>query len=300
MDLELPTPGTYVIAVSGGVDSRVLLDILYKHSGGDRQWKFIVAHIDHGIRPDSAEDRQFVQAIATEYGLPFVYSTVNLGGDASEAHARDARYTFLNHTKEASGAQAIITAHHQDDLLETAIINLVRGSGRKGMTALGSHPELLRPLLGVPKSALINYAKEQNLSWREDSTNADDAYLRNYIRHQVLPRFNEQARSQFLANVDNLKSLNLELDDLLAQQLQQQERPGTISRAWFNNLPHAVAKETLATWLRSHEVRNFDSKTLERLTVNAKSAHAGQQFPVRDNYIMRVNTDYLALEPAER
>jgi len=260
----------------------------------------VVAHLDHGIRSESAEDRQFVQTLANEYGLPFVYDSVNLGAGISEARARDERYAFLSNTQKASNAQAVITAHHQDDLLETAIINILRGSGRKGMTALGSRPELLRPFLHIPKAELINYAREQGLSWREDTTNKDDTYLRNYIRHNVLPRFSEQARTRFLAIINDLQDLNGAIDDLLAGQLQQQERPDTITRVWFNSLPHAVAKETLAAWLRSHELANFDSKALERLVVNAKTGRSGQQFPVRGNYMMKVKADYLALEPAER
>jgi tRNA(Ile)-lysidine synthetase-like protein len=298
MDVVLPKSGTYVVAVSGGVDSRVLLDVLYKHGKlqDNSKFIFIVAHLDHGIREDSAEDRRFVQALAKEYGLPFTYNTISLGSGASEAQARSARYGFLHNAMSTSGAQAIITAHHQDDLLETAVINILRGSGRKGLTALSSRPELLRPFLGVPKSELIAYAKEQGLSWREDTTNQDDAYLRNYVRHNMLPRFDNQARAQLLAIIDNLKDLNFELDKQLLEQLQAQGTPDTIHRLWFNSLPHIVAKETLASWLRAQQLRNFDSKTLERLVVSAKAARAGQQFSLPGDHIMKVGKEYLALE----
>jgi len=300
MNVVLPTPGTYVIGVSGGVDSRVLLDILHEQNQAENRWKLVVAHLDHGIRPDSLEDRQFVQDLAREYGLPFVYSSVSLGSGASEALGRTERYKFLNHTREASGAEAVITAHHQDDLLETAIINIMRGSGRKGLTALKNRPGLLRPLLKVPKSELLDYAKARGLKWREDSTNKDDNYLRNYVRHHMSTRFDDQARAQFLANIDQLQDLNASVDALLAEQLKLQDKPGTITRLWFNNLPHIVAKETIAAWLRANRLKDFDSKTLERLVVNAKSGRPGQRFPVYGNYNMKVETDYLALEPAER
>jgi tRNA(Ile)-lysidine synthase len=300
MDVVLPTPGTYVVGVSGGVDSRVLLDVLHKHAHGKPGYKLVVAHLDHGIRGDSADDRRFVQSLAKEYGLPFTYNSVNLGKGVSEARARQERYAFLNHTRSASGAQAIITAHHQDDLLETAIINMLRGSGRKGLTALNSRAELLRPFLGVPKSELISYARDQDLTWHEDSTNQDDSYLRNYVRHNVLPRFDEQARAQLLAIIDNLHNLNHEIDTLLSQQLQLQEKPGTITRLWFNSLPHAVAKEILASWLRPQRLIDFDSKTLERLVVNAKAGRPGQQFSLPGKHIMHVGTERLALKTAER
>jgi tRNA(Ile)-lysidine synthetase-like protein len=300
MNIIVPTPGTYVVGVSGGVDSIVLLDILYTHAQDDTRWKLLVAHLDHGIRSNSLKDRQFVQGIAHEYGLPFIYSTVKLGAGTSEARARAERYAFLNRTKKAHNAQAVITAHHQDDRLETAIINMVRGSGRKGITSLASHSELLRPLLNVSKAELISYAQRRGLTWREDSTNTDDIYLRNYIRHNILPRFDDQSRSKLLVIIDNLQDLNLALDTLLVDQLQLQDKPGTINRLWFNSLPHAVAREALATWLRARQLTGFDSKTLERLVVNAKAGRPGQQFPVPGKYNMKVKADYLALEPAER
>jgi tRNA(Ile)-lysidine synthase len=300
MDIVLPKPGTYVLAVSGGVDSRVLLDVIHKQSRGNRQWKLVVAHLDHGIRPESSNDRKFVQSTAQGYGLPFVYQTANLGEKASEALARAERYKFLIHVQQASNAQAVITAHHQDDLLETAIINILRGSQRKGLTALRSHDQLLRPLLNVPKSDLIQYAKEQGLTWQEDSTNKEDMYLRNYVRHNILPRLDEQATAQLLAIINKLQPVNETLDTLLVKQLQQQNILGTLSRPWFNSLPHTVAREMLATWLRTSELRDFDTNTLERLVVNAKTAQAGSRFPLRNGFDMLVTKDHLALEPAER
>lgn len=300
MDVILPMPGAYVIGVSGGVDSMVLLNILHKHSKSDNRWKLIVAHMDHGIRNDSAADRKFVQSATKGYGLPFVYKSVKLGEAASEARAREERYLFLNHIRETNKAQALITAHHQDDLLETAIINILRGSGRKGMTSLSSRSDLIRPLLNVPKAEIISYANKNGLEWREDSTNKDDAYLRNYIRHNVLSRFDAQSRSKFLKIINNMQALNSMLDDLLKEQLELQEQPGTINRLWFNSLPHNVAKEVLASWLRSSELTGFDSKMLELLVINAKVGHPGQEFPVRGKRTLKVKTKYLALEPAER
>lgn len=300
MDVVLPKPGVYVLAVSGGVDSRVLLDILYTHSQKNTQWGLVVAHLDHGIRHNSGEDRKFVQSLAEQYGLLFVSHQAHLGESTSEAEARKARYTFLRQVQEDHRAQAIITAHHRDDVLETAIINIIRGTRRKGVTALSSRPDLLRPLLRIPKTELIDYAQRHNFTWREDDTNQDDRYLRNYTRHHLLPSFDEQATAQFLTIIDDLQSINTELDTLLAEQLRQQDNTATLTRLWFNNLPHAVAREILATWFREQHVRNFDRKTLERLVVAAKTAQPGLSFPVRGGYNMRVEKEYLALEPAER
>ena len=184
MDVSLK-PGKYVVAVSGGVDSMVLLDLLKDQP----HLKLIVAHYDHGIRPDSAKDRQLVQDVAAAYHLPMVFENGKLGSTASEATARQARYEFLERTRQTHSARAILTAHHQDDVLETAIINLIRGTGRRGLTALSSQPLIIRPLLHVSKADIRAYAEKQQLKWHEDSTNQDEKYLRNYIRRNWLPQF---------------------------------------------------------------------------------------------------------------
>jgi tRNA(Ile)-lysidine synthase len=296
MDVGLPKPGAYVVAVSGGVDSVALLHLLRDHPGV----KLIVAHFDHGIREDSQEDRLHVQGLAKHYGLPFVYDEGHLGPGASEAEARQARYNFLRRVREVSNAQAIVTAHHQDDLLETAIINMLRGSGRKGLTALSSRSDLVRPLLGVSKVRIEEYAKDQGLVWREDSTNQDEKYLRNYVRQRLLAKFDEPARTQLLQIITNLQATNSELDGLLADELEQQAEAGLLNRRWFIQLPHSMAREMMAAWLRIHDVRNFDRPTLERLVVAAKVAAPGKVLPIQAGHDLQVQHHHLALQLAER
>lgn len=294
-------PGRYVVAVSGGVDSMALLHLLWQKSQRrDEGWHLTVAHFDHGIRPDSAEDRQLVKDTAESYDLPFVYDEGHLGPEASEDSARRARYAFLRRVRQASGAQAIITAHHQDDLLETAIHNLLRGTGRKGLTALSNGPDIIRPLLAYPKQAMIDYANEHQLQWREDSTNQDETYARNYIRHQLMPRFNPESRQRLLEIIYRLQDVNRELDLVLINQLHLQSTAGTIDRRWFNQLPHNVAREVMATWLRAHGQRTFDRKLLERLAVQAKVAAPGTSYPLPRDHYLRISHNNLALDMAER
>lgn len=296
MNVVLSMPGSYVVAVSGGVDSMALLHALQQQPG----IKLTVAHLDHGIREDSAEDRQLVQAAAREYGVPFVYHEARLGAGTSEADARAARYSFLHQVRRSSGARAIVTAHHQDDLLETAIINLLRGTGRKGLTSLGSRHDLERPLLDHPKAALIAYARDQGLKWREDSTNQNTDYLRNYVRQRLLPRFNEASRIQLREMIRNLQATNRELDALLANQLHFQSVAGKLDRPGFNQMPHAVAREMMAAWLRAYDVRGFDRKALERLVIAAKVAIPGKEFDVIQGVKLHVQPGFLALQRPER
>lgn len=284
------------MAVSGGVDSMALLHLLKERASTN----LIVAHFDHGIRANSAEDRRLVQQIAESYGLPFVYDEGELGPDASEAKAREARYNFLRKVVKASGAKAIITAHHQDDVLETAIINLLRGTGRKGLSSLASKKDVLRPLLSVPKKELIKYAKEHKLKWSEDPTNLQTEYLRNYIRLKLLPKLSGRDKAKLLGIINNTRVLNKELDSLLAQQLEVNMESNKLARKWFTGLPHEVSKEVLASWLRNHGLASFDRKLLERVTVAAKTSQPGAQIDLQNNNFIGVEKDHLALKARER
>lgn len=293
MDVDMPKPGRYVVAVSGGVDSMVLLDIL-SHDPG---LKLTVAHVDHGIRLDSTEDLELVKSIAKQKGMSFVYTQLNLSSETSEAKAREKRYEFLHETLKDTKSKAIITAHHQDDVIETAIINMLRGTGRKGLSSLLSHADLLRPLLNVPKSEILKYAQQNNIQWREDSTNQDLKYLRNYVRHKIVPKLSDSERNYFIKNINNIKKINSELDELLLHQLVDSDE---INRPEFIQLPHKVAIEVLATWLRKNGLNNFDSKTLERLVVAAKTSANGKTIPVMSGYNMMVQKESLALSIPER
>jgi tRNA(Ile)-lysidine synthetase-like protein len=294
MKIHIET-GKYVVAVSGGVDSVALLHGLVQLPG----LELVVAHFDHGIRADSRDDRLLVEVLAAKHDLPFFYEDGRLGPRASEAAARQARYDFLRKVQAENQAQAIITAHHQDDVLETVIINLLRGTGRKGLSSLNSRAGLERPLLRIPKSQIIDYARQNGLQWREDSTNRDQAYLRNYVRHQILPRFDQSAREQLLEMIENNARNTREVDTLLVKYLPSVSVKN-LKRYDFVMLPHEVALEVMAAWLRSHDLRDFDSLTLERLVTAGKTARPGSRFDVLRKVSMKVSDDDLALVSAER
>jgi tRNA(Ile)-lysidine synthetase-like protein len=288
--------GTYVLAISGGVDSIVLLDILALQARLARpNLRLIVAHFDHGIREDSQLDRQNVQSRAFHYGLPFVYQEGKLGVAVSESSARQARYDFLETVRNASAARAIITAHHQDDLIETAIHNLTRGSGRKGLSSMADGGQLLRPFLNQPKKALVMYAEEHGLAWREDTTNQDLRYRRNYIRHKIMSRFDASSRQQFLDMITLQRQLNQQIDYIIDSQLDKQPASNELDRAWFCSLTHDVSKEVMASFLRRRTELGFDSQTLERLTIGAKVSRPGKRLDVTGGHYLKVGINHLAL-----
>ena len=296
MDVVLPKPGHYVVAVSGGVDSMVLLDILCKSA----DLSLTAAHLDHGIRDDSAEDRKLVEFVSGTLRVPIVCLAANLGPKTSEAEAREARYDFLHKVQKDNNADGIITAHHQDDVIETAILNMLRGTGRKGLTSLKSDKNMIRPLLRVPKKQLVKYAKDNDIKWREDKTNSDEKYMRNFVRHNYVAKMNSAERNKMINLIEDMHETNKELDILLVKHLSNQSFGDSIDRAWFCSLPHKVALEFMATWLRQNGIRDFDSKTLERLVIAAKAGESGKTFPIISSYNMKVYRKHLALDAQER
>lgn len=170
----------YIIAVSGGVDSVVLLDMMAKYKQTNR---LVVAHFDHGIRNESAADAMFVKGLASKYRVPFEMRREELGAGAGELVARERRYAFLNELAKKYDAK-IVTAHHQNDLIETIAINLKRGTGWRGLSVF-TNTTVIRPLLTKQKTQLYEYALKNHLEWVEDETNQTGAYLRNRLRKRV-------------------------------------------------------------------------------------------------------------------
>jgi tRNA(Ile)-lysidine synthetase-like protein len=288
-------PGRYVVAVSGGVDSMALLHMLKDEPA----LRLTVAHFDHGIRPDSKQDRLLIQDVSRRHGLPFVYAEGNLGRRASEDLARQKRYEFLRSVKDRVGAGSIITAHHHDDALETAVHNIMRGTGRKGMSSLHGTADVVRPLLHVPKEKLLSYASVNELEWREDSTNMNFEYRRNYIRGVLLKRMREESPESFhrlSVTVKRMADLNRAIDGIIINFLHSQEGADQLKRHEFIMLPHDVAREVLAQWLRHHGVRQFGRKTLERLSIGLKTARPGKQIALNDRQKLIVEKHTIHLQ----
>lgn len=283
--------GRYIVAVSGGVDSIVLLDMLRQLPG----LHLTVAHFDHGIREDSRADRLLVQEFAGKHGLPFVYAEGNLGPGVSEDTARKARYEFLHKVKNETKAHAIITAHHQDDVLETTVHNILRGTGRKGMGSLRSVDGILRPITHLPKKSLVAYALANNIQWREDSTNKDTTYRRNYIRHKIMPKIKAASPRQYETLkhlVRRQRDLNHAIDNQLSTMLHVQPAPDTLRRLDVTMLPHQVGRELVAHWLRLNGKGEMNHKMVDRLTIALKTARPHSAFVLDGNRQVHFDTKH--------
>ncbi len=278
----------YVLAVSGGVDSMVMLHVLGKILKPSRT---IVAHVDHGIRSDSFWDRELVQTYCQQKEIVFEYVELGLGSEASEAEAREARYTFLNSIKEKYHADAVVTAHHQDDLIETALLNVLRGTGIRGLCSLASSDELIRPMLGVSKAEILEYAWAHSVVWREDSTNKDLSYRRNWLRQRVMQDMDLAMRLSLLKIISTVSILTEQINNEIGEFTSNKE----ISRYDIAQLSYAERLEVLAGWLRTHTALEFDRRTLELLAIETVTLEKGKKRSLAKGVWINSNTKVLTL-----
>jgi tRNA(Ile)-lysidine synthase len=200
-----------LLTVSGGIDSVVMLDLFIKAG-----YNCGIAHCNFGLRSaESDEDEDFVRQLAYQYGIRFFYKRFDTEeyaedqGISIQMAARKLRYDWFEKIRKAQSFNLIATAHNQDDVLETFFINLSRGSGIRGLTGIKVvSGRIIRPLLFAPRSMIETYANEFSISHREDSSNSSEKYIRNKIRHKILPLFeaiNPSFRNTLMETIQKLR-----------------------------------------------------------------------------------------------
>ncbi len=265
-----------VVAVSGGLDSVALLDVLLRVRD-DLRLKLVVAHADHGLRRGSAKDAAFVRQLAAAHSLPFVETNLGLKpGSNEEARAREARYGWLEQVRKRRKADFIVTAHQADDQVETLFLHLARGSGLQGLSGMQLvSGKLLRPLLDVPRKSLVRYVRREKLKYRLDPTNRNIKYARNRVRRQVITSL-QKINPQLVETVS--QSMRVLSDEygviqlLAARELEQVSAPvkgpeRTLDRKKLLKLDRAVRHLVWREALRSlvKDVRGFTLRHLENL-----------------------------------
>ncbi len=201
----------FIITVSGGVDSVTLVHLCLK-----LKLKFVIAHCNFKLRgEESNDDESFVRDLAIKHNIKFYnksFNTKKLSSNDNKSIqmvARELRYSWFEELSKELNVKHILTAHHLDDSLETFLINLSRGSGIDGLLGIPKvNDTVFRPLLIFKKNEILSYAKKNKISWREDSSNREQDYLRNQIRLEVLPKLTEinpNLLENFSKSIDRLQ-----------------------------------------------------------------------------------------------
>jgi tRNA(Ile)-lysidine synthase len=282
-----------LVAYSGGLDSHVLLHALVQLQQDQQKYPELICavravHIDHGLQAQSAGWAVHCRAVCAALNIPLEVVTLNLQvppGSSLEAVARTARYTvFEQHLRSG---EALLTAHHQDDQAETLLLNLLRGSGPDGLAAMPEarpfvNSVLLRPLLGLSRAQLTDYAMHYQLDWIDDPSNESRRFDRNYLRHEILPvlRSRWPAAERLLARAAQWQSEAVELQsELLAAQLSQVQgtQAGTLSVNGLLSCSGVLRKALLRQWLKQAGFTHPPLKKLQHILSDVLAAKPDAQ-----------------------
>lgn len=270
---------TLVVALSGGADSVALTDALAALRRR-RGFRLVAAHLDHGLRPGSAEDASFCRKLCKALDVPLRSGRARVRARARrekgglEQAARRERYLFLRRVKDDEGASLVAVAHTEDDQAETLLLRLLRGAGATGLAGMRPRSgDLLRPLLGVSRRRVLAHLQARGLAWREDPTNADAAFLRNRVRHELLPcleRFNPRIREALARTAGLLAAeashLGAEADEALARIARRDGGALVLERLPLAAMGDALARSALRQALRqAGGLEGVDHGHVERL-----------------------------------
>jgi len=209
---QLPCNGRVIVAVSGGADSVALLWFFKSFWGG----KTIAAHIEHGIRgAESRKDADYVAKLTRDWGIECIVDNVDVPalaekGESIEMAARRLRYSFLESVYKRYSACGVALGHNRNDVAETVLLNIFRGTGARGMVGIPRQRGVFfRPLLDFSKDSLREILVRNGINWREDATNDENNYLRNKLRNIIIPQIENTINSQA---VEHLASLSEEMN----------------------------------------------------------------------------------------
>ena len=290
-----------LVAVSGGMDSMVLVDLFQK-----LKFDFTLAHCNFQLRgTESDGDENFVVTYAKQNDITCFVAKFDTE-KYSKAHklstqvtARNLRYNWFNEILEQEKFDYIVTAHHADDVVETFMINLSRGTGLDGLTGIPSqNGNIIRPMLPFSRKEIEEYVSENNLQWREDSSNASDKYLRNKIRHHIIPVFKEINESFLQSFQNTLEHLNQEQSlindavqmvyEKVVSEENQQLKINISALLHYKN-----HKAYLYQWLNKYGFSAWND------VYNLIEAQSGKQI-LSEKYILLKDRDFLILSKKEK
>ncbi|EQC84031.1 tRNA lysidine(34) synthetase TilS [Leuconostoc mesenteroides] len=259
-------PETVIVAVSGGVDSVVLVHALSKTKAN-----LVIAHVNYRLREESDDDADFVRQLATQTGAIFEEQVwQHIPDHAVEKAARQFRYDFFEELAQKYHTNTIAVAHHADDQAETVLLKMIRGGRLQQMGGMQTkNHKVIRPFLSITKQELITYAQDNQLGWRQDKTNFDVDYTpRNLLRNDVLPKLTT-------INQRAVRHIN----NMAAQILQQQRLIDNQAKIYANDIqdwqkiPTLWQLPTLKYWLQKNKLFNIKENQLQQMIQLLSNTH---------------------------
>ena len=289
-----------IVTVSGGVDSMVLLLLLHQ-----LKFPLAVAHCNFKLRDTAADDDElFVKKAANKLNLPF-YSTsfetatyAKTNGISTQMAARDLRYNWFEELRKKYEYELIATAHHQDDNLETILLNLVKGTALRGLSGIApKNGKVVRPLLPFTKNEILEYAETNKVKWQEDVSNASNKYERNKIRLEVIPTLKEM-NPKLLENLYKNTGYLRDTEHIYANGLKHHFKNWLVKRGAEVYIPILKILKTkgYATVLYEYlHPFGFNATQVEQI-IESFDAQAGKQFLTTTHQLIKDRT-FLILSP---
>jgi len=255
-----------VLGVSGGPDSISMLHVLWKLTK-ILSFEIVVAHINHGIREEATEDEQYVEKWCQKLGIPFFVLHCKVEEIAKEKKigleeaGRNVRYDFFEEVAKKCGANKIAIAHNKNDNGETILMNLMRGSGSKGLCGIfPKQGKYIRPMLETTREEIETYCEQENLQPRVDKTNSENVYTRNKIRNVMIPYMQKEFNPNIMDSLNRLALIMQEQEEYIQQEAKQQYKNILIEEIKsseneynsivlhlkeFNSLPELIEKKII-------------------------------------------------------
>jgi tRNA(Ile)-lysidine synthase len=300
--IKLEINSKILLAVSGGADSVLMLHLFWK-AGYDCG----IAHCNFKLRDsDSDLDEELVTKLAGKYQFPLFktsFDTANYAQDKGisiEMAARDLRYTWFEEVRKANSYQYIATAHHQDDVIETFFINLLRGTGIRGLSGIGyTNGAIVRPMLFTNRESVMKTIEKEELEYRHDLSNFETNIIRNKLRHNIIPildEINASSRANILRTIENLKDagflMNREMERIRKEIIKESEDYMSIEIASLIQFPniHAVLFELLSPL-------GFNREQIMGIELSLYG-HPGKSFYSKSHWLIK-DREYLNIKPLE-
>ena len=307
--VKLNSNDIIVVGVSAGPDSMALLYIL-KELRKKLSFKIIVAHVNHNVRNESKEEAEFLKKYCEDNDITFEMMTImKYGDDNFHNEARSIRYRFYVDLINKYGAKYLMTGHHGDDLIETILMRIVRGSTLRGYSGFSDyvkldHYSIVRPLLSVTKEELEIFDKENNIPYRIDKSNFKDKYTRNRYRMEVLPFLKSEdsnVHEKFIKFSKELLETDLYISKMVKKEINKVYHDGYIDILKFRKLDPVLGKriiDDIFSSLYKDDIINISNRHVELVleTINSNKANLVVNLP--DNYLIVKEYNKVYIKPS--